>query len=109
MSKSYGVTLAAAALLAFMPAPGQAADQNLSVRNDTGHLIGCRIRHSGSSAESDLTLKAGQVWTMAYSGSKPEMIRCEGELSNWQPIEPTRTYALVRANADRIVVEPVNR
>ena len=94
--------------LCLWAAPSQADPQHdVSVRNETGRVIGCWVRRAGSSATDDLTLRKEQVWTSAYSGSKRRMIRCEGELSDWQPLEPDRSYALVQRNEDRIVAEPV--
>ena len=109
MNLKYLATIGLGSLVLCLGAtPSQAApEHNLSVRNDTGRVVGCWVRRAGSSATDDVTLRKGQVWTSAYSGSKPRMIRCEGELSDWQALEPDRSYGLVQQNEDRIVAEPM--
>jgi hypothetical protein len=104
--KSCGAACFGAALFLLLPTPSQAQQHAVTVTNDVGHLIGCRIRRAGSAVADDVTLRAGQVWTQSYSGSKERMIRCDGSYSNWQALAVDRPYRLVQAGDERILALP---
>jgi hypothetical protein len=105
MFTAYRMRAAVAALLLLMPGTAFAQDQQYSIRNDSGRAVTCGIRNKGSSAIDDFTLKAGAVWTKAYSNTKARLLLCEGTASTWQAIDPGRSYRVVKAGDDRIVAE----
>ena len=105
MFTAYRMSGAVAALLVLMPATAFAQDQQYSVRNESGRAVTCGIRNKGSSAIDDFTLRAGAVWTKAYSKTKTRLLLCEGAASKWQAIDPGRSYRVVRASDDRLVAE----
>jgi hypothetical protein len=105
MFTAYRMRAAVTALLVLMPATSFAQDQQYSVRNESGQAVRCGIRNKGSSAIDDFTLKAGAVWTRAYSSSKMRLLICEGTASTWQAIDPGRSYRVVKAGDDRIIAE----
>jgi hypothetical protein len=105
MFTAYRTRAAVAALLLLMPGTAFAQDQQYSVRNESGRAVTCGIRNKGSSAIDDFIIKAGAVWTKAYSSTKTRLLLCEGDASTWQVIDPGRSYRVVRASDDRLVAE----
>jgi hypothetical protein len=100
---------APAALLFMMPASASAQDQHqYSVRNDIGRTVVCGLRKAGSSAIEDFTLKAGAIWTKAYSGPKQRLLVCEGDWSRWQTLAPDRPYRILETGDDRIIAEMIS-
>lgn len=109
MFNSNSLILAGAALLPALPAAAAAQDQPLySVRNDTARVLTCGVRRAGSSAIDSFTVRAGQMWTGSYSGSKSRLILCEGPMSRWQAMAPGQSYRLIAPADDRIVAEPLS-
>jgi hypothetical protein len=101
-----GAAAIGAASMLLLPVAARAdGDYNLSIRNDVGHAVSCGVRRAGSSAVDSFVIRAGEVWTRTYQGSKTRLLLCEGaySISNWQPLASNQAYRVVK-DADRQVV-----
>ena len=106
--KSSHMFAAAAALLFALPSAAAGNDQpQYSARNDTSRALTCGVRRAGSSAIDSFTIRAGEMWTGSYSGSKTRLMKCEGMLSRWHPLTPGQSYRLTAVEGDMIVVSPL--
>ena len=107
--KSKHIFAVGAALLSALPAVAAAGDQpQYSARNDTSRALTCGVRRAGSSAIDSFTIRAGEMWTGSYSGSKARLMKCEGILSRWHEIAPGQSYRLTAVEGDKIVVSPLS-
>jgi hypothetical protein len=104
--KSNPILVVAAAALPFaLPSAAIANDQpQYSARNDTSRPLTCGVRRAGSSAIDSFTIRAGEMWTGSFSGSKTRLLKCEGILSRWQELTPGQSYRLTAVEGDKIVV-----
>ena len=106
-----GLAAIGAAAMLFLPAAAQADGQyNLSIRNDVGHAVSCGIRRGGSSAVDAFVIRAGEVWTKSYQGSKARLLLCEGaySISNWQRLASDQPYRLVEDVDHQIIAQPLS-